>query len=137
MSQFIEVKTAELIGPALDWAMAVADDEEHPQVYNGVVYVNGPKKNALAMEYCPSTNWAQCGPILDNYDIALNGGVVDGEQVVIYATLRAVSDDSPFATATGLTRLIASCRAVVCYKLGDVVKVPIELVTTTTIIPDQ
>lgn len=147
MSKFVEVKTAELVGPALDWAVANATEawefahEWFPTMtldprFIGIrnVAVDGcvwlEPRNPFRQDpqpFRPSTDWAQGGPLLDEYDIALNGGVADGERV-IYATLRAVADDAPFATATGPTRLIALCRAIVAAKLGDVVQVPAELV---------
>lgn len=34
MSQFVEVKTAELVGPALDWAMGEAEWLKHKRVAN-------------------------------------------------------------------------------------------------------
>lgn len=126
MSEFVEAKTAELTGAALDWAVAKVC---------GVRYINSyivtTERNAIGeiisssaiSNYRPSTDWAHGGTLLDRYDIALNGGVAGGERV-IYATLRAVDDNEPFATATGSTRLIATCRAVVSAKLGDVVRVP-------------
>lgn len=126
MNGFVEVNSAELDGPALDWAVAIADEEEHPQVYGGVVYVNGTKMDAFAVEYRPSTNWSQGGPLLDIYDIALNGGQPCGERA-IYATLRAVDDEVALPTATGPTRLIAASRVIVVAKLGDMVMVPNEL----------
>lgn len=124
MSQFVEVKTAELVGPALDWSVAKAagvELVEHRGIDLRVEVCHG-----LATNYAPSANWNQGGPLLDIYDIALNGGVVDGERAT-YATLRAVADDAPFATSTGPTRLIAACRAIVAAKLGYVVQVPVEL----------
>lgn len=121
MNGFTEVKTAELTGAALDWAVAVADEEEHPQVYSGVIYVNGPKKNALAMEYCPSTNWAQGGPLRDKYDVGIEPGVPDG---LPYAYVPGRDLDG----SHGETALIALCRAIVAAKMGDVVEVPVELV---------
>lgn len=121
MSHFIEVKTAELFGAALDWAVAVADDEEHPQVYDGVVYVNGPKCNALAMKYCPSTDWAQGGPLVDRYceDIRKVFGWW-------YAT-STQNDAGRTVMQVGKTPLMDACRAIVAAELGDVVQVPAEL----------
>ena len=126
----IEVKAAELVGPALDWAVAKVEGVTYNAKYlvqtkcNMAGHIQSVKYTA---NYLPSADWAQGGPLLDKYDIALNGGLADGERV-IYATLRAVADNSPFATAAGPTRLIAICRAVVGSKLGYVVQVPADLV---------
>lgn len=117
MSRFIEVKTAELTGPALDWAVAVADAEEHPQVYDGVVYVNGPKSNALAMAYSPTTNWEQGGPLIEHYRIQI--APMRRRQWLAMHEAGDFSSDSP---------LTSICRAVVAAELGDEVQVPAELV---------
>lgn len=149
MSEFVEVKTDELVGPALDWAVAKAIGyqmiEVPPDLHgnnagevlaptglieSGYRWPNVGRVHAAAFCKKWSVDWAQGGPLLDKYDIALNGGLADGERV-IYATLRAVSDNSPFATAAGPTRLIAVCRAIVAAKLGDVVQVPAELAGVT------
>ena len=148
MSDFVEVKTEELVGPALDWAVAKSCGYECgrlPRIGNtfgcnlpnGLQYVIGRLCGASIAEelnarfFRPSTDWAQGGPLLDKYDISLNGGFADGDwdRRVIYATLRDGNhgDYGQLALATGPTRLISACRAVVRYKLGDIVPVPKEL----------
>ena len=145
MSEFVEANTAELVGPSLDWAVAMAEfwEADRPrdgQIRKGDVYMLvGPFRLiglGADMFYSPSTNWAQGGPLLDKYDVALNGGVAESERV-IYATCRDVAKEQPYATAIGDTRLTAACRSIVSAKLGKVVYVPVELVTITTTIPDQ
>lgn len=140
MSEFVEVNTAEITGPALDWCVCMIDAgaRYHDDYGRATLVIPGaaammdglkrPRYAAAVPDY--SSDWAHGGPLLDKYDIALNGGLADGERV-IYATLRAVSDNSPFATAAGPTRLIAVCRSIVAAKLGDVVQVPAELVGVT------
>lgn len=135
MSEFVEVRTSELAGQALDWAVAKAEGMTAHVAIDGNIYASAACwirdrrfcAPGASEVFKPSTDWTQGGPLLDKYDIALNGGLADGE-MVIYATLRAVADNSPFATAAGPTRLIAVCRAIVAAKLGDVVQVPAELV---------
>lgn len=138
MSLFVEMKTAELIGPALDWCVCmVVDGAKYHDDYGRATLVmpgaaammdglKRPRYAASTPDY--STDWAQGGPLIDKFDIAINGGVASGGRV-IYATLRAVDDGDPFSTATGSTRLVAACRAIVRKELGDVAQVPAELVS--------
>ena len=135
MNEFVEVKTAELTGAALDWAVAMAvgaelrimrnhDDTElatHPLTL--MKMKQGESGVEIDHWWSPSTDWAQGGPLLDKYNVALNGGVAESERV-IYATCRDVAEEQPYATAIGDTRLTAACRAIVSAKLGDVVQVP-------------
>ena len=128
MSQFVEVNTVGLTGPTLDWAVAkVIGHSADWERSSGCLWFESSDHEWLV--WSPSTDWAQGGPLLDKYDIALNGGFADEERV-FYATLRDGNhgDYGQLALATGPTRLISACRAVVRHKLGDVVLVPAELV---------
>ena len=137
MSEFVEVKTAELVGPALDWAVAMAEgwapdrpqDGQIKSEYRRLVVGRCPVWGNPHNFYSPSTEWAHGGPLLDKYDIALNGGKTESVKGRgIFATLSGVAEGEPNACAFGTTRLIALCRAIVAAKLGGVVQVPAELV---------
>ena len=130
MSQFVEVKTAELIGPSLDWAVAVAvaefweaDRPQDGQIRKGDVYMLvGPfRLIGLSADkfYSPSTNWAQGGPLVDEFGVWLS----DDECEHIASTSPHVNE----YIVIGPTKLVAACRAIVAAKLGDVVQVPAEL----------
>ena len=119
MSEFVEVKTAELVGPALDWAVAQTEGVAYNAKYlvqtkcNMAGHIQSVKYTA---NYLPSTDWAQGGPLLDKYCSALNK-----------------SDTGWWAHAgdrlgEGGTALVTLCRAIVAAKLGGVVQVPAELV---------
>ena len=125
MSEFVEVKTAELTGAALDWAVAMAefweaDRPQDGQIRKGDVYMlAGPfRLIGLGVDkfYSPSTNWAQGGPLIDEYDVWLSD-----DEVVCVASCSPHADRFVIA---GETNLIAVCRAIVAAKLGDVVQVP-------------
>lgn len=103
------VKTSDLIGSALDWAVAKAE---------GVADID-------LDGYYPSKCWDQGGPLVDKYGIALNGGM-NGNDRVVFATLRNVEPDMAFPTACGITNLIAVCRAVAAAHFGGEVEVPAE-----------
>ena len=121
----MKVKTQDLIGPALDWA--VAKCEGHRTKLEGwpsyVTYVLAGKRSDY--KYVPSTNWKQGGPIIEREAHNLfkrNGGTEwccavniprDGYTAII--------------TADGPTPLIAAMRCHVASKLGYEVDVPEEL----------
>jgi len=60
------MKTSELIGPALDWAVIKC---EVPGMSDKTIILN-VTKGAIS----PSTNWAQGGPIIEREEIALAPG---------------------------------------------------------------
>ena len=114
MSDFVEVKTAELTGPALDYAVAMAFGNPVRVPVGDVVW------SEWHGSYAPSINWAQGGPLIDACDVWLS----DDEREHIASTCPHVNE----FIKTGPTKLIAACRAIVYAKLGDVVKVPKEII---------
>jgi hypothetical protein len=94
------MKTAELTGAALDWAVQVVD------------------------AYMPSTDWAQGGAIIERelIDTLTVEGGTDGWQANKYLPDEIV-------TAYGETPLVAAMRCYVASKLGDEVGVPEELLS--------
>ena len=96
------MKTAELSGNALDWAVAMCEDDK--------------TKGAWTLSrFKPSTDWAAAGPIIERERIAVRGW--DGEEWV--ADIR-----SGFCEQFGATPLIAAMRCYVASKLGDKIKLP-------------
>jgi hypothetical protein len=101
------MKTSELTGAALDWA--VAEIEAIPS-----------STEAKRAFYKPSTNWAQGGKIIERegIDLIKQDGYWD-------------ADDNGQAQmscmVSGPTPLIAAMRCYVASKLGDEVDVPEEL----------
>jgi hypothetical protein len=107
----MKVKTSELTGHALDWAVAKCKGA-------GTLYIEDGKHHLATADY--STDWAQGGPIIEREKIALDffeglcgaGVHQDGE-------LRHL--------AHGPTPLTAAMRCYVASELGDEVDVPDEL----------
>lgn len=129
MSEFVEVKTADLVGPALDWAVAMAEfwEADRPrdgQIRKGDVYMLvGPFRLiglGADMFYSPSTNWAQGGPPLDKFDVWLS----DDECEHVASTPPHINE----YIKSGNTKLVAAGRAIVYANLGEVVLVPKELI---------
>jgi hypothetical protein len=102
----MKVKTSELQGAALDWAVAYCDCVDEDECLY-VVKKDGWK---------PSTDWAQGGPIIEREQIALYLNGDDGW-----------TGEDGWKRATGPTPLVAAMRCYVAMKLGDEVEVPTEL----------
>lgn len=99
------MKTSELTGAALDWAVAKCE---------GAIGAN----DRLPW-YAPSTDWVSGGPIIERekLDVFCSGNVWDA----------STGDRHPNVIMTGPTPLIAAMRCYVASKLGDDVDVPEEL----------
>ena len=123
-----KIKTSELTGAALDWAVAKCE---------GVLAPDGVH---LSDEYCDSlhhdqdggfsTDWAQGGPIIEREGITISrryipfgGGRIDWTAQYFEAPHTAFELHRHF----GPTPLIAAMRCLVASKLGDEVEVPDEL----------
>ena len=116
----IEVKTAELIGPALDWAVAKGEGLQPEHGWPELDIFMAARAGGF---HRYSTDWAQGGPLIEKNDWALP----------YRATARAHLGKYEACTPGGFPRnggtpLIAACRAIVAANLGDVVSVPAELV---------
>ena len=104
------MKTSELTGAALDWAVEFALE---------VVGCLGS----------PSTNWAQGGPIIEREKIDLCWSPSRGSCLATISVLWP--NEFPCGrrciTTHGPTPLIAAMRCYVASKLGDEVEIPKEL----------
>jgi len=120
-----QMKTSELTGDALDWAVAEAlgmhvwptrggwftfDSDAYSE------YRNDYNDDKL-QSFRPSTNWAQGGPIIERERIELRGDGDDGW----------IACDNLNPEQTGTTPLIAAMRCYVASKTGDEVQLPEEL----------
>ena len=119
----MKIKTSELLGPALDWAVAQCEIiREDCRDRGFLVHMIGYR-----MRMPPySTDWSQGGPIIEH----LRGNSdhqflieSDGKNVHVLSWPSAHIHFSGY----GPTLLIASMRAYVAYKLGKEVEVPEEL----------
>ena len=131
------MKTSELTGAALDWAVAKcegATDEWHtdkPFFWDGVPCV---REAGHDVQYRPSTYWAIGGPIIEREDIAISP-MPDG---LCRAYIPKGTRWMPKGGETvevfhwhfkqqGYTTLIAAMRCYVASKLGDEVELPESL----------
>ena len=118
----MKTKTSELEGAALDWAVAKAQEWDDETL---LALARQYKKSWPFDNHTPSTDWSQCGPLIERYNIQLECGPLDkvGAQVLWEATVvdfETMTCDS----AEGDTPLVAVCRAVVFGLIGDTVDVP-------------
>ena len=99
------MKTSDLTGAALDWAVTKCEGFDHKVTSNewGL--------------WGWATDWAQGGPIIERERLDVYG--FDGE--------RWCANDNLRATQYGDTPLIAAMRCYVASKLGDEVEIPEEL----------
>jgi hypothetical protein len=103
------MKTNELTGAALDWAVASYADKH---VTLGDIHWGN---------YAPSTNWAQGGPIIERERIQLRTAIEgNGWSANAWYKNTTYFED-------GATPLIAAMRCYVASKMGDEVEIPKEL----------
>lgn len=125
----MKIKAKDLIGPALDWAVAkceVAARGVHP----GYLEIETFLLNHRGGDFCYSTDWSQGGPIIEQLQNSSKHQFLlesDGENVHI---LSWPSEHVHFF-GYGPTPLIAVMRCYASSKLGDEVEVPEELMEST------
>ena len=112
------MKTSELSGAALDWAVAKCEFsgcEGWDETLSGVDAVSDMEGKVFS----PSTNWMQGGPIIEREKLWVEP-TDDGEQW--WSTTLSGRHEGE-----GTTPLIAAMRCYVASKLGDEVEIPEEL----------
>ena len=107
------MKTSELEGAALDWAVAQCEGLEVEYLNDGITQCLIQKPSG---RFAPSTDWSLAGPIIEREMITVEW---TGEDWMAY-----IWHDEEFF---GPTPLIAATRAYVAMKLGDEVEIPVEL----------
>lgn len=124
------VKTSELIGPALDWAVAKCEGYviEWDDVFEDYWLEHGDVRHTRLGNFAPSTHWAQGGPIIEREGIGVNKTVLNGWIAEYDCALTPETEH----TQLGQTTLIAAMRCFVKSKLGDTVEIPEELLKVTT-----
>ena len=118
----VTVKTCELIGPALDWAVAKCEGDTSVVQFSPLA--------SSKHYFAPSKKWSQGGPIIER------------ESIDTFTEKKSYPDSwlasvARYQNATklvgwrihqyGPTPLIAAMRCYVASKLGDTVQIPREL----------
>ena len=118
----MKIKTQDLTGEALDWAVAKC---ENPEWSDEEVIINVTMfDDHDGTIYNYSTNWQLAGPIIEREGINLDNY---GKNPRWSAWTPAPDRQTGEAQAYGPTPLIAAMRCYVASKLGDEVDVPEEL----------
>ena len=116
----MKIKTSELTGAALAWAVADCENIKMSQRIASLK-VYGEVRLAHGGVYSPSTDWSQGGPIIDRERISHRVDTRGGRSVAF------LDGGSVTGRMTGPTPLIAAMRCYVASKLGHEVEIPEEL----------
>ena len=124
----MKIKTTELTGPALDWVVAQVVHANLQRTYGEPVFNPKTKRiyqteglRQIGVNYSPSTNWAQGGPIIEQEGITVcHGSPVRGLEWL-------ACDRSSTHIQHGPSYLIAAMRCFVASKLGEEVELPEKL----------
>jgi hypothetical protein len=110
----MKIKTSELSGVQLDWAVAKCEG-----LMEGQIAIDGVTRGF----YKPSTKWSQGGPIIERERINLRLHKDTDKEVSAFNWV----NHAPVNRMRGSTPLIAAMRCYVASKLGDEVEIPEEL----------
>ena len=119
----MKVKTADLIGPALDWAVAKCLQPGYEE-WRLIRWVE--------QEFAPTADWAQGGPIIEREGIEINVRNWSPSPICRLPGKYEWSARLCFVRQTeckhfGPTPLIAAMRCFVASRLGEEVDIPEEL----------
>jgi len=117
------MKTSELTGAALDWAVAQCEGLIRDTQGGWVRPVSEGLSSWRYGLWTPSNNWAQAGPIIEREGVDLNYSCCEGTSGEMWDAACEVGK-----VFGGPTPLIAAMRCYVASKLGDEVEIN-ELVT--------
>jgi hypothetical protein len=138
----MKIKTEDLTGPALDWAVAKSVGR-NPKLVEAVRYPGTRRQQHVSWSvHCdpserdefgevafePSTNWAQGGPIIEIYEIGIrrNAPCSIGREWEASGSITAKG--AGYRWGYGPTPLIAAMRCYVASKLGEEVEIPDKLI---------
>lgn len=112
------MKTSELQGAALDWAVAKCEGVTVLPKMRGGHFVTMVRGETWLLQY--SSNWYQGGPIVEREKIDL---MFEGPEWYAYMRF-AYNGVTAIHQYDGPTPLIAAMRCYVASKLGDEVEIP-------------
>ena len=121
------MKTSELTGAALNWAVAKCEGPSVFVKHAPVQVMYTPKGKRSWYVYTPSTNWGQGGPIIERELLMIEPvfWTVEGWHWVAYVL--GPNNLAENYEQRGSTPLIAAMRCYVASKLGDDIEIPEDL----------
>ena len=137
----MKVKTSELTGTALDWAVAKCEGLGKLHYVDVVGRISTLKTAVMVWcmelpgdghgdKFSPSTDWSQGGPIIERERLCIGArhtnDVIHWDDDVLYWARTTTGGHLKY----GPTPLIAAMRCFVASRLGDKVDVPDELCQT-------
>lgn len=121
------MKTSELTGAALDWAVAKCEGSDQFAQYTPHLRVYHQRTDSLSsytVTFCPSTDWTRGGPLIERECIDV---MFEGPEWYAYMRYEAADGYNRTLQYDGPTPLIAAMRCYVASKLGDEIEIPEEL----------
>ena len=121
------MKTSELTGTALDWAVAKCEGHDQFVQHTPHLRVYHQRTDSLSsytVTFCPSTDWTRGGPLIERECIDI---MFEGPEWYAYMRYEAADGYNRTLQYDGPTPLIAAMRCFVASKLGAEVDVPDEL----------
>lgn len=116
----MKIKTSELTGLALDWAVAKCEGVTL-EMYAGMWWAD-PFDTGTKQQWRVSSNWLQGGPIIKKEEIGVYTQYPRAGKCVWFARHKGS------IKGAGPTPLIAAMRCYVASKMGEEIDVPEELV---------
>ena len=140
----MKIKTSELIGTPLNWAIAQCENRIIVAELGGALLVNARDENGEELDedlgfnyiYAPSANWLHAGPIMEREDISFRKyhNPDSPEHGTYYAMICRDSGSvvrwHKNRASQGPTPLIAAMRCYVASKLGNTVGIPDQYILT-------
>ena len=126
----MKIKTADLTGPALDWAVAKCEKEELSQAsLSFQIKEYGCLQRPYFGSWKPSSSWAQGGLIIEREELGLkrNAPCSQGREWEASPSITAKGAGGKWGY--GPTPLIAAMRGFVASRLGAEVDIPEELLS--------
>lgn len=120
------MKTADLIGPALDWAVAKCEAVKVEYINDGITRCL-LRVTPFTGVYRPSVDWSQGGQIIERKEVGLkrNAPCSKGREWEASPSITAKGAGGKWGY--GPTPLVAAMRCYVASELGDEVDIPEEL----------
>lgn len=131
----MKIKTSELIGPALDWAVATCEGytDLHKDCHrfgNESLLMTPPRSEYGAVLFADlafATDWMQGGPIIEREQITLRTNACIPGHWAAFIDF-GNSNTNIKSRQSGPTPLVAGMRCYVASEMGDEINIPDELI---------